>query len=176
MCYFCFNLGNEDNYAYALSFCGEQRWQPLWARVLLINLEPSLTNVQHYQPNPFSYPTTDKDHWSEYHSSCLLSATSYLEEKCSPPLPKSQEAASRRITASAQADHRLSLRFKKLHLVVTAHRSFFKISLHTTWSSTTQTHQFLWSIILQRPQVGVEYPRGSLENESCPFVELLRKF
>lgn len=134
MGYFCFNLGNESNYAYALPFCGEQRWEPLWARVLLVNLEPFLTSVQCSTinlSNSSSYPTTDKDDQSEYRSSSLCSTASYLEEKCSPPLIKSQEAASRRITASAQADHRLSLRFKKLYLVVTAHRSFFKVSLHT---------------------------------------------
>lgn len=152
----------------------------LWSTVLLINLEPFLTRVQHYQSNwpglSFNYSAPDQDHQSDCHSCGFFSTTSYLEEQCSPPLTKSREAASRRITASAQADHRLSLPVKKLYLVVTAHRSFFKLSLHTTWSSTTQTHQFLWFTILQGPQLGVEYSTGSLENASCPFIELLGKF
>lgn len=59
---------------------------------------------------------------------------------------------------------------------MTAHRSFLKISLHTTWSCTIQTRQLLWFIILQRPQVGVQYSTGSLENRSVPSTELLGKF
>lgn len=51
------------------------------------------------------------------------------KDKCSS-LSKSQRAATMRIKAQAPADHRLSFRFKKFYLVVTAHRSFLKISLH----------------------------------------------
>lgn len=82
------------------------------------------------------------------------------KDKCST-LTKSPKAATRWIKALAQADHRLRFRFKKFYLVVAAHRSFLKISLHRAWSCTTQTCQLLGFIILQRPQVGFQYSTGS---------------